>query len=205
MSSSNDSQASPSGKAGWAVISLGSNLPSRYGSPENTLEEAISRLRALVSEEIVGSTMKLDEGSVEGAIANGFLSSSLYLTEPCDCEPGTPDFVNAAVALRLDSVDSAQDLLRRLLAIEVEFGRQLDSDRGKGLNLARSLDLDLICFGELQVSGQELTLPHPRACQRRFVLEPIAEILPRLVLPGQQLSVFGILQELSATEAVEKI
>ncbi len=175
--------------AAIAIISLGSNLPSHVGSPEETITEAIRRLKKLAEE----------QGQAD------IHCSSLYRTEPIDCAEGTPEFVNAAVALIVDADGSPRDLLSRLLAIEVEFGRELDSKRGSGENLARSLDLDLICFGNQKLSDDDLILPHPRALRRRFVLEPVAEMFPKLLLPGQKHAVSYLLQNLPASEAVTKL
>ncbi|MBT3531717.1 MAG: 2-amino-4-hydroxy-6-hydroxymethyldihydropteridine diphosphokinase [Gammaproteobacteria bacterium] len=172
-----------------AIISLGSNLPSQFGSPEDTILEAVRRLGMLAGDESAGNLQ----------------CSSLYLTEPIDCEEGTPDFVNAAVALKVDARLSPRDFLSKLLDIEVEFGRELDTMRAQGKNLARSLDLDLICFGNQELNEEGLILPHPRALQRRFVLEPIAEIYPHLLLPGQQHSMSYLLENLTSAEAVRKL
>jgi 2-amino-4-hydroxy-6-hydroxymethyldihydropteridine diphosphokinase len=82
--------------------------------------------------------------------------------------------------------------LAKLQALEKEFGREPK----KVLNEARPLDLDLIAFGNHTCVTPRLTLPHPRATQRRFVLEPLAEIAPDLVLPGQTRTVKELLAEL---------
>jgi 2-amino-4-hydroxy-6-hydroxymethyldihydropteridine diphosphokinase len=100
--------------------------------------------------------------------------SSLYRSAPVDASG--PDFINAAAELR--TTLPARDLLRRLQAIEAAFGR-VRSVR----NAPRTLDLDLISFGDQVLHSDELTLPHPRAHLRAFVLMPLAEIDPRLTLP----------------------
>lgn len=102
-------------------------------------------------------------------------SSSLYRSAPLDA-PG-PDFVNAVVELRTEL--GPQALLQRLQAIEQRFGRV----RG-ARNAPRTLDLDLLLYGELCIDEPALTLPHPRAHLRGFVLRPLAELDPQLSLPG---------------------
>ena len=91
---------------------------------------------------------------------------------------GGPDFVNAVVAVA--STLSAVDLLRALHQIEDCAGRQRPY-----LNAPRTLDLDLLLFGDLVVQSNALVLPHPRMGQRAFVLRPLAEIAPERVSPAQ--------------------
>src|SRR5579862_9954021 len=88
-----------------------------------------------------------------------------------------------------------------LQTLEKEFGRM----PRKVLNEARPLDLDLIAFSNEMRATPELTLPHPRAHLRRFVLEPLAEIAPDLVLPGQRRAVAELLRELTSAEVVRKL
>ena len=103
--------------------------------------------------------------------------SSLYETEPVGYHH-QPAFLNAVVALETQL--EPLPLLRGLLTIERELGR----DRSQGaLKGPRTLDLDLLLMGEWIVAGEELTLPHPELDQRRFVLEPVAEIAPELRHP----------------------
>ena len=121
------------------------------------------------------------------------LRSSLWTTNPVDCPPGSPPFVNAAVGMAPRAEESPETLLAKLQAIEQEFGRQPK----KLLNEPRPLDLDLIAFGAQTRSTSVLTLPHPRAHQRRFVLQPLSKIAPGLILPGQTQAVIGLLAEMS--------
>ncbi len=109
------------------------------------------------------------------------LRSSLIETEPVDCPPGSPKFVNAAVALVPMPGETPESLLAKLQALERESGR-----RPKTVpNEARPLDLDLIAFGRETRNAEALVLPHPRAHLREFVLGPLSEIVPEFVLPGQ--------------------
>ena len=123
------------------------------------------------------------------------LRSSLYETDPVDCPPGSPKFVNAVVALIHRADETPEFLLKKLQALEREFGRQ-----PKRLhNEARPLDLDLIAFGGEVRNTPELVLPHPRAHLRRFVLEPLAQIAPDLVLPGQTQNVSQLLASVTSS------
>jgi 2-amino-4-hydroxy-6-hydroxymethyldihydropteridine diphosphokinase len=91
--------------------------------------------------------------------------------------------------------------LDKLKALETEFGRQPNAV----LNAPRSLDLDLIAFRQEERATERLTLPHPRAHQRRFVLQPLSELAADLVLPGQILNVRQLLDTLDSMEKVERL
>ena len=124
------------------------------------------------------------------------LKSSIWRTRPLDCPPGSPDFLNAVVALIPKPEETPESLLSKLQALEKEFGRRPK----QVLNEPRPLDLDIIAFGAERRSGSELTIPHPRAHLRQFVLGPLNEIAPDLFLPGQQLSVRVLLSKLRSAE-----
>ncbi|MDD4817229.1 MAG: 2-amino-4-hydroxy-6-hydroxymethyldihydropteridine diphosphokinase [Victivallaceae bacterium] len=90
---------------------------------------------------------------------------------PEGCAPGTPDFLNSAAAGEFDG--TPEELLDLCQKIERELGRPADH----GYNRPRTIDLDIITFGGLTLESERLTLPHPRAKQRRFVMDPLREIL----------------------------
>ncbi len=161
----------------FAFIALGSNL----GDPAGNVRRAMERLQ--------------DFSAVP------LLRSSLWKSQPVDCPPGSPPFINAVAGLRPLPDESPLFLLRKLLAIEREFGRKPK----QVLNESRLLDLDLLMFGEHRQESPELMLPHPRAHQRRFVLAPLNEIAPRLVLPGMSRPVCELLATLSTDEVVTKL
>ena len=121
-------------------------------------------------------------------------SSSLYRSAPIDASG--PDFVNAVVALETRLAPG--ELHQALRTIEERFGRV----RG-ARNAPRTLDLDLLLFGTARISGPELTVPHPRMHQRAFVLLPLAELAPQLVVPG--LGPVGELIARCADQRVEPI
>lgn len=152
----------------WAFIALGSNL----GNPNENILHAFERLQRLSDKPL--------------------LRSSLLQTAPVECPPGSPDFVNAVAALVPRVGETPESLLRSIQALEREFGRV----RKKVLNEARPLDLDLIAFGDQTRNTAELILPHRRAHVRRFVLKPLSEIAPELVLPGQTRTVSELLNSL---------
>ena len=109
--------------------------------------------------------------------------------------------MNAVVALRPLAGETPETLLAKLQTLENQFGRQPK----KMLNEPRPLDLDLIAFGNEKRDTPELTLPHPRAHERRFVLQPLSEIVPDLILPGQTKSLTELLDELSPDESMRKL
>ncbi len=100
--------------------------------------------------------------------------SSFYQTSPVDCPPGTPDFTNAVLTGFWDG--SPEDLLHLCQRIEADNGRP----NNHGYHVARTLDLDIILFGSRRIRTPELTIPHPRAAERDFVLIPLREIMPEL-------------------------
>jgi len=102
------------------------------------------------------------------------LISPVYETEPVDCAPGTPAYLNAVVEIEYDG--DALGLLRALQQIEQREGRPAVHAR----NAPRTLDLDILYMGDIVLQTPELTLPHPRMAERRFVLQPLADIRPNL-------------------------
>jgi 2-amino-4-hydroxy-6-hydroxymethyldihydropteridine diphosphokinase len=122
--------------------------------------------------------------------------SSLWCTMPVDCPPGSPLFTNAAVALTVAREETPESLLAKLQHLEREFGRRPKTI----LNEPRPLDLDLITFDDQVRNMPGLTLPHPRAHLRRFVLQPLSEIAPELILPGHTQTVSQLLMALPPGE-----
>lgn len=98
--------------------------------------------------------------------------SSLYRTAPVDCESGAPVFTNAALSGFWDS--TAPELLRLCQKIEADNGRPNDHAR----HVSRTLDLDIISFGRETIKTPVLTVPHPEAARRAFVMDPVREIEP---------------------------
>src|SRR5205085_37162 len=125
-----------------AYIALGANL----GDPELTFACVVPRLQALS--------------------ATPVMTSRWMRSKPVNCPPGSPDFLNGVVAMMPFRGETPESLLEKLQGLEVEFGRTPK----KELNEARALDLDLIVFGNERRESPKLTLPHPRAAEREFVL-----------------------------------
>jgi 2-amino-4-hydroxy-6-hydroxymethyldihydropteridine diphosphokinase len=138
-----------------AYVGLGANL----GDRERTLLAAVDELAA-------------EEGIEVVAV------STLRETEPVGVGE-QPPFLNGAAAL--ETPLPARELLDRLLAVEARFGRV----RVAGEHGPRTLDLDLLLYGDEQIDEPGLTVPHPRLHERRFVLEPLTELAPGLVVPGR--------------------
>lgn len=139
-----------------AAIALGSNLTSRFGDPADNLNEALRRLSAL------GGVLRVS--SFRETAPVGYLDQ--------------PRFVNAAALLATQL--APLELLRGLMGIEQAMGRDRSLAPAKG---PRVIDLDLLLYGDLVMETAELSLPHPAMHERRFVLEPLAEIAPELVHP----------------------
>jgi 2-amino-4-hydroxy-6-hydroxymethyldihydropteridine diphosphokinase len=135
-----------------AFVALGANLPSEIGEPVDTLRKALAAL--------IPHSQHLP-------VISGF-----YESDPKDCPPASPIYVNAVVALLPLPEEDPFSLLDKLQHIEKTLGRIRTGLR----NEARVLDLDLLTFATVQCATPDLTLPHPRAHERRFVLEPWVEI-----------------------------
>lgn len=138
-----------------AGIALGSNLGDRHAF----LNQAILNLKGLH-----------EQGE--------FLASSFLETEPQDCPPGSPAFLNAVVELETSLTPLL--LLDRLQAFEIGAGRPRDH----GFHAPRTLDLDILYCDDLILESPRLQLPHPRIRERNFVLKTLTEIRPDLILPG---------------------
>lgn len=160
-----------------AFIALGSNL----GDSSEVVRQAMERLQ------------RLSDAPV--------LKSSLWQTTPVDCPPGSPNFVNAVVGLLPRRGETPESLLRKLQVLEKEAGRTPK----KVPNEPRPLDLDLIAFGRETRHLPELTLPHPRAPLRQFVLQPLSEIAPELILPGQTKTAAELLALLPDNEPLVRL
>lgn len=111
-------------------------------------------------------------------------------TRPVGCAPGTPDFLNAALTGVWHG--SAAALLDLCRTIEIKLGRPAVH----GVNRDRTVDLDLILFGDRIIREEGLIVPHPRALERLFVLEPLAEIAPGWKFPDEKITVKNALSRL---------
>ena len=118
------------------------------------------------------------------------LSSAIYETDPVDCEPEAPKFLNAVIEFGYN--DDPLKLLRKLKSVEEALGRPREHAR----NVSRKIDIDLLYIGDTRITDGELELPHPRMHVRKFVLQPLADIRPELILPGQAKTVRELLAQL---------
>ena len=138
-----------------AYVGLGANL----GDREGTLRAAVDALGA-------------EEGIEVVAV------STLRETDPVGVGE-QPRFLNGVVAV--DTTLATRELLHRLFAVEQRFGRV----RVPGEHGPRTLDLDLLLYGDEELEEPGLSVPHPRLHERGFVLEPLAELAPGLFVPGR--------------------
>lgn len=122
------------------------------------------------------------------------LASKVYETSPVECAPGTAPFLNAVLEISWDR--HPEDLRLALQEIENQLGRPAFREK----NSPRTIDLDLLYCGDLIVNTPTLTLPHPRISERQFVLRPLADIRPRLLLPKFQKDIADTLAAVSNDE-----
>ena len=152
------------------------SLGSNVGDRENHLREAITRL------ESTGHVVSI---------------SSFYETEPVEVTDQSW-FLNCAV--QIETTKMPKQLMAAVLEIEREMGRQRTQNKGP-----RTIDIDVILFGDSVVNSSELTIPHPAMHQRRFVLEPLAEIAPEARHPVFRTTIREILRGLPMVQTVRKI
>jgi 2-amino-4-hydroxy-6-hydroxymethyldihydropteridine diphosphokinase len=155
--------------SGLAAIALGSNLDSRFGDREANLREAVRRV---------------------GELGRVTAVSSFYDTEPVGLVE-QPRFLNEALLLETNL--APLELMRGLLGVERAMGRDRSASAAKG---PRLIDLDLLLYGDWVLWSEELMLPHPAMAERRFVLEPLAEIASEWVHPVSGVTVRRMLERL---------
>jgi 2-amino-4-hydroxy-6-hydroxymethyldihydropteridine diphosphokinase len=119
------------------------------------------------------------------------LQAPVYHSMPVACPAGAPGFLNTV--LEIHSTLAAEEILSRALAIETRLGRV----RTGTPNAPRTIDIDLLYCGDQRIHTPRLELPHPRLRERRFVLQPLADIRPGLVLPGDPRSIRECLDALA--------
>jgi 2-amino-4-hydroxy-6-hydroxymethyldihydropteridine diphosphokinase len=125
--------------------------------------------------------------------------SSIYETAPVECADDDPPFANAVIEIEYDG--TPEQLLARTQAVEIAMGRPANHPK----NAPRTIDLDILYCGDTTIDIPDLTLPHPRLGARRFVLVPLAEISPTLVLADNHLSIAEHLRKLDTSEPDPRI
>ena len=152
------------------------SLGSNVGDREAQLREALSRL------------------SVAGRVA---AVSSFYETEPVEFTE-QPWFLNCAVAL--ETCHTPQELMASILLVEEAMGRRRVQKKGP-----RIIDIDILLFGDSILDSAEVTIPHPAMQERRFVLEPLAEIAPEVCHPVRRKTIAALRDALPAGQTVRKL
>ena len=127
------------------------------------------------------------------------LSSPIYETDPVDCERDAEKFLNAVV--EFDYEGDPTNLLERFIRIEEALGRTRDHPK----NVSRTIDIDLLYCGDRNIQSETLQLPHPRMHSRKFVLQPLGDIRPDLILSGQKKTVSELLAKLEEPGEVVRI
>jgi 2-amino-4-hydroxy-6-hydroxymethyldihydropteridine diphosphokinase len=154
-----------------AGIALGSNLGDRYSE----LNAGIAFLRTL-------------------SVINEVREPSRINTAPVDCPPGSAEFLNSVAEIDIDSDKLPPRKLLELLQ-EFERSRGRSAARTREVNAPRPLDLDIIYYGDQVVREPFLIIPHPRAHERHFVLEPLSRLRPDLILSGQTKTIAQLLEK----------
>ena len=165
-------------------IALGSNLGDR-----------MANLRA-ARKAIVDLVRQQTDSPGRANVKPPVLSSPIYETEPVECEPDAGKFLNAVLEIEYDGDPS--ELLEQLVRVEESLGRKRDHAR----NVSRRIDIDLLYADDLSVENERLQLPHPRLHQRKFVLQPLADIRPDLTLPNQTKTVRELLAQIGDSTKV---
>lgn len=155
-------------------LSLGSNLGDRLA----TLREAVTRIGRLPGVRLLAA-------------------APVYETDPVDTRPeyAALRYLNTVIVIATPDTVNLRTLSDSLHAIETALGRMRSADR----NAPRTIDIDVLYAGTITQAGGILDLPHPRWAQRRFVVQPLADIRPALQLPGEQQTVAMILASLPTT------
>jgi len=151
------------------------SLGSNLGDREANLRDAIERLRG---------------------VGNPIAISSFYETEPIDVV-SQPWFLNCAV--KLDTEKMPRQLIAAILSLEQEMGRQRKQQKAP-----RTIDIDILLFGSSMIDIPSLTIPHPRMHERRFVLEPLAEIAPDARHPVFKRTIRELREALPPGQTVKK-
>ncbi|MFT5905473.1 MAG: 2-amino-4-hydroxy-6-hydroxymethyldihydropteridine diphosphokinase [Cryomorphaceae bacterium] len=158
-------------------IALGTNLGNRL----THLRKARDMLRQLVDPD------------------SHYLQAPIYQSEPVDCREGAPDFYNTVI--EIDYIGAPYELLAKTQGIEFHLGREAVYER----NAPRIIDIDILYMGDEKMQDEILTIPHPRLIHRRFVLQPLNDICPNIILPGDEVTISEHLLHLESDEPLLNI
>lgn len=161
-----------------SVLSLGSCL----GDSAATLKRAIHEISLLGKTTIVAT-------------------ASLYETEAVDVPEKYKDLVFLNTLVIIDTALTSDELSNAVHGIEDKLGRVRTGER----HAPRTIDIDIVAYGDVISGREDLRLPHPEAIRRRFVMEPLAEVRPDFVLPGQDKTATEILAALPQRPAARKV
>ena len=163
------------------IIAIGANIPSKFGNPITTLTSIRPEIEKNIYEwHISFNIPKNNLQNIDKSLS--FHWSPLFETDPLGSTINQPNFINAVLVVDgenfssvLPNEKSAIALMKKLLDLEKIFGRE----RGKKEIIwgPRTIDIDFLAWGELQVKREDLILPHPRLTERNFVLIPLSEVL----------------------------
>lgn len=156
-------------------LALGSNLGDR-------IDNIIQSVRSLIL------SLKIDKSEMRFA--------PIYESKPANCPEGSPNFYNTVIEVQLNSDITPEILLQNIWEIEGSLGRE--SKKTRAINSPRPIDIDILYYGDSVINSinPDLIIPHPRMLERLFVLKPLNDISPSIVLPNQNKSVEHLLKNL---------
>lgn len=123
-----------------------------------------------------------------------YLQAPIYQSEPVDCHENSPDFYNTVI--EIDYIGKPYELLAKTQGIEFHLGRESVYER----NAPRIIDVDILYMGDEVLKDEILTIPHPSLTDRKFVLQPLSDIRPNLILPGDDITISEHLEHLESGE-----
>lgn len=123
-----------------------------------------------------------------------YLQAPVYQSAPVGCREGSPDFYNTVI--EIDYIGAPYELLAKTQGIEFHLGREAVYER----NAPRIIDIDILYMGDESMQDEILSIPHPRLIHRRFALQPLNDIRPDLILPGDEVTISEHLRHLESDE-----
>ena len=165
------------------VISIGANIPGTLGDPIRTIATMRPEIeKSIIEWNLAFNFAKIDSQNIDKSLS--FQWAPLFETAPLGVPVDQPNFINTVLIVEGDDFASVPPnkkaaicLMEKFLELERIAGRE--REKTEIYWGPRSLDIDFISWGELQVNTETLILPHPRLCERNFVLTPLAEVLSK--------------------------